>query len=105
MSGALLARNDIHMTMKLACSKLLKMHVYTTSGKHVGKIKDISFDLDSGMIKEYLVHSLLQKSYTIAREQVVRYEEDRIIVDDMVSIDEESRIATPLAAPLDSASA
>ncbi|MBP9732691.1 MAG: PRC-barrel domain-containing protein [Candidatus Magasanikbacteria bacterium] len=70
--------------MKLACSKVLKMHVYTTSGKNVGKVKDISFDLDSGLIREYLVSSLLHRTYTIAREQVVRYEEDKMFVEDRV---------------------
>lgn len=84
--------------MKLACSQVLKMHVYTTSGKHVGKVKDISFDLDTGLVREYLVSSLLQKTHTIAREQVVRYEEEKLIVEDRVLIDsEEEGTVVPLS--------
>lgn len=86
--------------MKLACSKILKMHVYTTSGTHMGKVKDISFDIDTGMVVEYLVNSLLYKTYVIAREQVVRYEEDRIIVEDRVLNDTgEKKVTIPLTPP------
>ncbi|HRH23634.1 MAG TPA: PRC-barrel domain-containing protein [Candidatus Magasanikbacteria bacterium] len=86
--------------MKLACSKLLKMHVYTTSGKHVGRVKDISFDLDSGLLREYLVSSLLHRTYTIAREQVVRYEEDKMFVEDRVLEEfEKSGITMPIQPP------
>ncbi len=82
--------------MKLACSHLLKMHVYTASGTHVGKVKDISFDVDTGVVVEYFVSSLLHRSVSIAREQVVRYEEDRIIVEDRV-VDEAEKRDTPLS--------
>lgn len=77
--------------MKLACSQVLKMHVYTASGKHVGKVKDISYDIDTGMVIEYLVASLLQKNHIIAREQVVRYEKDRLVVEDRVVDDVEEK--------------
>lgn len=86
--------------MKLACSQVLKMHVYTISGKHIGKVKDISFDVDSGLIREYLVSSLLHRTYTIAREQVVRYEEDKMFVEDRVLEEfEKVGIAMPISPP------
>lgn len=86
--------------MKLACSKILKMHVFTASGKHVGKVKDISFDLDTGMVLEYLVTSLLQRTHVIRRERVVRYEEDRMIVEDRVISDiEETKIKMSFTPP------
>lgn len=74
--------------MKLACSQLLNMHVYTTSGVSVGKVLDFSIDIDTGMVVEYAVGAFLRATRTIPHTQVVRYEADRVIVDDQVSATE-----------------
>ncbi len=86
--------------MKLASSQVLKMHVYTTSGTHVGKVVDFSIDVDSGLVLEYLVRRGLVGSIAIDRDRVVRVEEDRLIVEDHVSADiEGATINLPLSSP------
>ncbi len=87
--------------MKLACSQVLHMHVYTTSGTHVGKVVDFSIDVETGMLLEYSVkHGLLSSPITIARERIVRIEEDKLIVEDRVWTEEqEKKLKIPFGAP------
>lgn len=63
------------------------MHVYTTSGTHVGRVADFSIDSDSGMVLEYLVRKGFVSTVTIARDRVVRIEEEKLIVEDRVLTD------------------
>ena len=86
--------------MKLACSQLLRMRVYTSSGTYVGKVKDVSFDPDLGTISEYLVRKMFSPPVTIAHARVVKFEKDRLIVEDRVGILEETRTLTQVLDPV-----
>lgn len=72
------------------------MQMYTASGVHVGKVVDLSFDSDTGMVLEYLVRTGLVATTTIARERVLRIEDSKLIVEDRVSdeITEEQKQST-----------
>lgn len=73
------------------------MHVYTTSGVHVGKVVDFSIDVDTGVVIEYVVKHRLLSTIIIARERVIKIEEDKMIVEDRVLADvEEQKIKISL---------
>lgn len=78
----------------------MKMSVYTASGAHVGRVSDFSIDVDSGILLEYAVKTGFRSSITIAREQVVRIENDRLIVEDRVfDKDSAAAVRPPILAP------
>lgn len=77
--------------MKLACSQVLKMHVETVSGTHVGKIVDFSIDVDSGVVLEYLVRKGLSSVITVARDRVVKIQNEVMIVEDQAVVSEEEK--------------
>ena len=76
--------------MKLSGSQVMKMQVYTASGVRVGRVRDISIDVDTGVVCEYLVKTGFRTACTLARERVVRIESDRLIVEDRVIMTESS---------------
>lgn len=60
------------------------MDVETQSGVNIGKVKDIIMDIDGQIIVQYEVGSLLGKDLLISRDQIMRFEKDKLIVDDVV---------------------
>lgn len=77
---------------------LLKLQVHTVSGEHLGKLVGFEFDGPSQMVMRYRVRpkglARLSKSpLLISREQVVRIEEERMVVDDNVVREMEAEAA------------
>lgn len=70
--------------MKLSGSQVMKMQVYTASGVRVGRVRDISIDVDTGVVCEYFIKTGFRTMRTITRERVIRIESDRLIVEDRV---------------------
>lgn len=72
--------------MRLSFKKIKQASVETVSGVKLGHVSDIIFEIDGQLIVQYIVkHSMLiSKEYTISRDQIVRFEDKKIIVDDNV---------------------
>jgi sporulation protein YlmC with PRC-barrel domain len=71
--------------MRTLISKLKRCRVETVSGTYLGKVRDIEMDVESHLIVQYLV-SLWpgQITHRIHRNQVVRIESAKIVVEDVV---------------------
>jgi len=92
--------------MKLSCVRLLRMRVYTVSGKYLGRVKDVVVDYDTGVVMEYVIRVWLLRTYTISRERVMRIENNRMIVEDRVYDTIASHVADArVVAPPDTVSA
>lgn len=72
--------------MVINLRKLLRLPVYTESGKKLGKVFDLELDVDSQIVVRYLVKPsfLSVKNLLIQSSQVKSIKEDRIIVEDSV---------------------
>lgn len=72
--------------MRLTLKQLKGLQVETVSGLSLGHVHDLVFELDGQLIAQYLAKPTLisQKEYCIGRDQVVRFEEKKLIVDDTV---------------------
>lgn len=72
--------------MRLTLKQLRALRVETVSGTSLGHVHELVFEIEGQMIVQYLVRSSLlsNKEYLISRDQVVRFEEKRMIVDDAV---------------------
>ncbi|HYE59756.1 MAG TPA: PRC-barrel domain-containing protein [Candidatus Kapabacteria bacterium] len=70
--------------MLIQLKQLQHLSVETVSGTKLGKIHDIVFELDGQLIAQYMVKSsvIARDMYVISRDQVVRFEQDKLIVDD-----------------------
>lgn len=89
--------------MRLSLKQLRALHVETVSGASLGHVHELVFEIDGQLIVQYAVRSSLlsNKEYLIGRDQIVRFEEKKMIVDDAVrpiAIDGEKR-KFPVAAP------
>lgn len=70
--------------MRLTFKQLKKMTVETLSGTTLGKVHDIIFDTEGQNIIQYMVKSgtLSKEELLISRDQVVRFEEKKMVVYD-----------------------
>lgn len=70
--------------MRITLKQLKKMTVETISGAVLGKVQDIVFDTEGQNIIQYIVKSgtLTTEEHLISRDQVVRFEEKKVIVYD-----------------------
>lgn len=70
--------------MRLTLKQLKKMTVETISGTLLGKVQDVIFDTEGQNIIQYIVKSgtLTTEEHLISRDQVVRFEEKKVIVYD-----------------------
>ena len=75
--------------MRLNFKKIKQASVETASGIKLGRVSDIMLDTEGQLVAQYVVkHSIISdKTYLISREQIVRFEDKKIIVDDNVSRD------------------
>jgi sporulation protein YlmC with PRC-barrel domain len=73
--------------MRLSLKQLKKYSFETLSGTKLGKAFDLIFDIDSQSIVQYIVKPSMISSdeYLINRDQVIKFEKEKIIVDDNVS--------------------
>jgi len=72
--------------MRLTLKQLRGLHVETVSGVSLGHVHDLVLEIDGQLVAQYFVKSSLfgNKEYLIGRDQVVRFEEKKMIVDDTV---------------------
>jgi len=72
--------------MRLTLKQLRALHVETVSGASLGHVHELTLEIDGQLVLQYLVKSSLfgNKEYLIGRDQVVRFEEKKMIVDDAV---------------------
>ena len=72
--------------MRLTFSQLKHLSVETASGLKLGRVHDVVCETEGQLIAQYLVRRPLLGGalYRISRDQVVRFEEHRLIVDDGV---------------------
>ncbi|MEK7084489.1 MAG: PRC-barrel domain-containing protein [Patescibacteria group bacterium] len=72
--------------MRLTLTQLKHLSVETVSGVKLGRVHDVVFEIDGQLVAQYLVRRPLLGGalYRISRDQVVRFEEHRLIVDDGV---------------------
>ncbi len=86
--------------MRLPFKQLKKMMVETVSGTKLGKIQDLIVDIDGQVIVQYEVKhtGMSGENYCIHRDQVVRFEEKKMLVYDSVLMKKEKNIPAPLKA-------
>lgn len=72
--------------MRLTLTQLMHLSVETVSGTKLGRVYDVVLETEGQLIAQYLVRRLRLGGalYRISRDQVVRFEEHRLIVDDGV---------------------
>ncbi len=70
--------------MRIDFRKLKKYQVETVSGKKLGKVCGIIFDTEGQMVAQYLVGTIFSMKLLVSRDQVARFEEKKLIVDDSV---------------------
>ncbi|MFH1947009.1 MAG: PRC-barrel domain-containing protein [Candidatus Magasanikbacteria bacterium] len=69
--------------MRFDLRQLRKMNVETESGMRLGKVFNIIFDTELQNILQYEVGNFFnKKQYLIGCDQVIRFEEKKMIVDD-----------------------
>ncbi len=88
--------------MKVSLKQLKKASVETVSGTVLGHVVDIHIDTNAQAVQSYEVKGslLAGKHYLIAPAQIVRFEEDTIIVDDAVMGDvQSSSVLSPPLSP------
>lgn len=72
--------------MRLSLKQLKKMTVETISGIKLGKVEDLVLDIEGQIIVQYEVKhtGISGGDYLINRDQVVKFEEKKMIVYDTV---------------------
>lgn len=75
--------------MRLTLKELKTLRVETTEGVHLGHVVDLVLETTGQMVAQYIVKpsKLRSKHYRISRDQVVRFEPDKLIVDHSVRIE------------------
>lgn len=70
--------------MRLNLKQLKSLLVETAGGIKLGRIHDVIFETEGQIVAQYLVKpSLISgKKFLINREQVVRFEQDKMVVED-----------------------
>lgn len=69
--------------MRMTLKQLKKCDVETLSGTNLGKVIDIVFDTEGQHIVQYKVKSsMIGGEHLISRDQVVRFEEEKMVVYD-----------------------
>ncbi len=72
--------------MRVTLRQLKKMGVETVSGAKLGRVCDVVFEIDGQTILQYEVCKCcwFGQKFLINRSQVVRFEEQRMVVEDTV---------------------
>lgn len=80
--------------MRIDLKQLKQLQVETISGKELGSIVDIIFEIEGQLVAQYVVHPSMsiisRKEYLVSRDQVVRFEKEKLIVEDNVIKEKES---------------
>lgn len=83
------SRLTTHITrlnfMKFSLAQLKKMDVETELGLRLGRVFNIIFDTEGQNVLQYEVGNYFNKKlYLVSRDQVVKFEDKKMIVDDSV---------------------
>ena len=80
--------------MRFSLRDLKKWTVKTVSGQKLGHVSDVVVETEGQLIAQYLVKEAMigGAMYTVSRDQVVRFEERTLVVDDAVARDNESEV-------------
>ena len=72
--------------MRFSLHQLKHLNVETVSGAMLGHVYEVIFETEGQLVAQYAVKSSLlgKTEYLISRDQVVRFEEKKLIVDDTV---------------------
>lgn len=71
--------------MRILHSALKKLRVETVLGIYLGRVRDIELDAESHLVVRYIVKKWTNSAeYLIHRNQIVRIEEKRMVVEDAV---------------------
>ncbi|HAT03429.1 MAG TPA: hypothetical protein DCS29_01465 [Candidatus Magasanikbacteria bacterium] len=70
--------------MKINLKQLKQLPVETQSGVVLGKVHDVILQTDGQLVAQYIVKSSVfgKREYIVSRDQVVQFEQDKMIVDD-----------------------
>ena len=79
--------------MRMTLKQLKQLDVETASGTELGHVHDVVFEIDGQLVAQYVVKvsKWSAKSYLVSRDQVVRFEEYKMVVDDGVAREEASQ--------------
>lgn len=79
--------------MRLTLKQLKSLQVQTQSGTTLGHVSDVVFETSGQMVAQYVVKSSMigGTECLVNRDQVVRFEEKKMIVDDAVAKKEEKK--------------
>ena len=74
--------------MRITYKQLKKLSVETKSGKYLGRVCEVVFEIDGQLVAQYEVSpSMLSgKKYLISRDQVLSINAEKIIVSDGVMV-------------------
>ena len=74
--------------MRLTLKQLKGLPVETVSGRSLGHVHDLVFEINGQLIAQYLIKPTMisQKAYLVSRDQIVRFEDKKITVDDTVRL-------------------
>ncbi len=88
--------------MRIDLKQLKKLPVETRAGKRLGHVSDVVIDIDGQLIAQYYVRSAALiggDSYVISRDQVIRIDEEKMVVaDSVVPVTSSKETAMPLEA-------
>ena len=85
--------------MRITYKQLKKLPVETKSGKYLGRVRGLVFEIDGQLAAQYEVSpSLLSwRKYLISRDQVVSIGAEKIVVHDgVVRVDDEINVESKL---------
>ena len=79
-----LLKVNLKTKMRLSLKQLKNLDVETKSGVELGHVHDLYLDTNGQLVAQYLVKSsmLSREEYLISRDQVISFEEAKLVVDD-----------------------
>ncbi|MFA6427868.1 MAG: PRC-barrel domain-containing protein [Candidatus Magasanikbacteria bacterium] len=77
--------------MRLSYKQLKELSVETVSGKKLGHVNDVIFEIEGQLVAQYVVKpSMISNAKLLVnRTQVVKFEKEKLIVDDSVGSETE----------------
>ncbi len=70
--------------MKISLRQLKNMRVETELGLSLGRVKDVVMQTDGQHVEQYIVGKIFGEGFVISRDHIVRFEKDKMIVEDSV---------------------
>ncbi len=83
--------------MKISNKQIINLPVFTESNNQLGKVESFVIDIDSQSILEYkikssnLIKGLVEAELIISRGQVVEITDKKMIVEDLIATQKESK--------------